>query len=459
MAVNAMTQTRDQFDTKQQPWRPDSWRDRQAVQQPPYSDLAAVETVLAELRHYPPLVVPAEVEHLKRQIATAGRGEAFILQGGNCAERFIDCQAEPIANKLKVLLQMSVILTYGVRKPVVRIGRIAGQYAKPRSSDFENVDGMELPSYRGDAVNCVEPDPAGRQPDPDRLRQAYFFAATTLNHLRALIDGGFADLHHPDNWDLKSFEGTRNWAEYRDVVERIMDAISFMESFGGVKSESLGRVDIYTSHEGLLLGLEESFTRQDGSSGRYYNLGAHMLWIGARTRQLDGAHVEYYRGIANPIGVKVDPKCSPDELVELTRVLNPNNEPGRLSLVTRVGADRVHDVLPPLVRAVQESGAIVTWSCDPMHGNTVSVESGRKTRDFSVVLEELRRTFLVHKQCGSYLAGVHFELTGDDVTECIGGSERITSTDLDRRYETYCDPRLNCSQSLEMAFLIARMLQ
>jgi 3-deoxy-7-phosphoheptulonate synthase len=440
-------------------WAPDSWRQRVAQQQPEYPDPAVCEEVLASLRNYPPLVSVGEVENLKHRLAQAGRGEAFILQGGNCAERFIDCRADSIANKLKILLQMSVILTYGVRQPVVRIGRFAGQYSKPRSSDVEVIDGRSLPAYRGDAVNSVEPTVQARTPDPQRLTSSYFFAAATLNHVRALIDGGFADLRHPYIWNLSSIERSRNWAEYKSVLDRILDAIQFMESFGGARSDVLGRVDFFTSHEGLLLGYEEALTRKDPDSERYYNLGAHMLWLGMRTRQLDGAHIEYLRGIANPIGIKIDAGCTQEEIVGLLETLNPANEEGRITLITRMGAPRVEERLPPLIEVVSRANCRAAWSCDPMHGNTVTLEGGRKTRDFSVILDELQRTFRVHQEHGSRLAGVHFELTADDVTECIGGAADLTSTDLGRRYETYCDPRLNCSQSLEMAFLIARLLQ
>ena len=440
-------------------WAPDSWRRRPAQQQPQYPDAPALERALEQIRGLPPLVAAGEIENLKRRLVAAGRGEAFILQGGNCAERFVDCREEAIANKLRILLQMSVILTYGVRKPVIRIGRIAGQYAKPRSSDFEMAGGQSLPSYRGDAVNSVEPDPQARVPDPSRLLSSYFHSATTLNHVRALIDGGFADLHHPYTWNLRSIEKSRNWPDYKDVLDRILDAIGFMESFGGARAEVLGRVDFFTSHEGLLLGYEEALTRCDADSGKHYNLGAHILWIGARTRQRDGAHVEYFRGIANPIGVKIDPSCGAGELAESIEALNPSNEEGRLTLITRLGAGRVETALPPLIRAVKQSGRAVVWSCDPMHGNTVTVEGGLKTRDFSVILDELTRTFHIHKEEGSHLAGVHFELTAEDVTECVGGAGELTREDLARRYETYCDPRLNDAQSLEMAFLIARLLK
>lgn len=440
------------------PWSPQSWHAYRAMQQPQYPDAEALEHELSRLRDYPPLVVPGEIEKLKAELAAAARGRAFVLQGGHCAERFIDCRGEAIVNQLKILLQMSVILTYGVRKPVVRIGRMAGQYAKPRSADTELVQGLPLPVYRGDNVNAVEPEASGRVADPHRLVSSYFIAATTLNHVRAMIDGGFADLHYPYNWNLYSIERGRNWPQYKEVVERILDAIHFMESFGGVDPQTLGRVEFYCSHEGLILGYEEAMTRRDDKSGRFYNLGAHMLWIGQRTRQLDGAHVEFFRGLANPIGIKLGPDVSADEVLALTERLNPDNEEGRLTLITRMGVKRVEKVLPPILKAVKQSGRPVVWSCDPMHGNTQIIE-GIKTRDFQVILQELEITFRLHREAGTNLAGVHFELTGDDVTECTGGAEDLTHADLSRRYETYCDPRLNYSQSLEMAFLIAHLLK
>jgi 3-deoxy-7-phosphoheptulonate synthase len=441
------------------PWSPDSWRGFPARQQPAYEDSYALARDLEKVRSYPPIVGPGEIEGLKARLAEAARGRAFLLQGGNCAERFIDCNAESIANQLKILLQMSVILTYGARRPVIRVGRIAGQYAKPRSNDAEEVDGVTLPTYRGDAVNAIEPDLRGRAPDPSRLLSCYFHSVATLNHIRALIESGFADLRRPYSWNLQSMQQGRNWDEYRGVVDRILDAIHFMESFGGARTEALGKADFFTSHEGLLLGYEQALTRHDPVANRWYNAGAHMLWIGVRTGNLDGAHLEYFRGIGNPIGVKVDARATPESLLSILEVLNPAGEEGKVTFITRMGAHRVEEALPPLVRAVTRSGHPVGWSCDPMHGNTVILENGRKTRDFSVILDELTRSFRICREQGSILSGVHFELTPDDVTECVGGSTVVTNADLERRYETYCDPRLNDSQSLEMAFLIARLMQ
>jgi 3-deoxy-7-phosphoheptulonate synthase len=443
----------------QKDWKPDSWRTLEAFQQPDYEDPGRLVEVLDRLRGYPPIVVADEIEDLKERIAKAGRAEAFILQGGNCAERFLDCNHESIANKLRILLQMSVILTYGVRKPVVRIGRLAGQYAKPRTESFETIDGKRIFSYRGDAVHSVEATESARRPDPTRLLDSYFHSVATLNHVRALTVSGFADLHDPHNWDLASVKKSEKWIPYKQIVDRILDAIGFMESFGGVRSDALGRIDLFSSHEGLLLGYEEALTRFNEKSGRYYNQGAHMLWLGKRTRSIDCGHVEYFRGIANPIGVKIDADCPPDELRALIEALNPDDEEGRLTLITRLGAERVEEALPNLIRAAKKTGRHVVWSCDPMHGNTVKVNGGVKTRDFDVILKELETSFQIHCAEGSHLAGVHFELTAEDVTECVGGAMELTEADLSRKYETYCDPRLNSSQSLEMAFLIARLVK
>lgn len=428
------------------------------MQQPVYDDVYEVSHVLRELRTYPPLVFTGEIERLKQRIAQAGEGRGFILQGGYCAERFVDCRAEVIANQLRVLLQMSVILTHGARQPVIRIGRIAGQYAKPRSSAVERVNGRELPSYRGDIVHDIAASEEARRPDPWRMLQAYQRAALTLNYIRALIDGGFADLHDPYKWNLRAIQRAREWPEYRETVEQILDAIHFMESFGGVQPERLGRVEFYVSHEGLLLPYEEALTHWDAGSRRYYNMGAHMLWLGNRTRAVDGAHVEYLRGIGNPLGVKVDATCSGDELVALLTRLNPRRERGRVTVITRLGRGCAQEVVPRLVRAVVRAKQPVTWCCDPMHGNT-RVVRGRKTRAFRDILAEVRETFAAHVAAGSRLAGLHFELTGEDVTECTGGAAGVTPEDLSRNYQSYCDPRLNCAQSLEMAFVLTKLLK
>jgi len=437
------------------PWHPLRWQKFPAAYQPTYVDGAAYAGALERLAGLPPIVFPGEVEVLKSQIAEAAQGRRFILHGGDCVERFIDCNPTTITNKLKILLQMSVVLSHAARRPVVRIGRIAGQYFKPRSSETEVIDGQTVLTYRGDTVNGFAPEQ--REPDPGRLVDGYFHATATLNYIRSMIDGGFADLHHPYTWNLNSIERSEKWEEYRAIVESILDAIHFMESFGGANAESLGRVEFFTSHEGLHLGYESALTRAE--KDRFYNLGAHLLWIGDRTRAIDGAHVDYFRGISNPMAVKLSAHAGPSEVIELCRILNPGNEPGRLSLITRLGASSVGTALPPLVKAVQDEGAAVAWMCDPMHGNTVTTASDRKTRRFTDVLNELSETYEIHESNGSTLAGVHFELTGEDVTECVGGTVNLEESDLPLNYQTYCDPRLNYAQSMEMAFLISGLLR
>ncbi len=438
-------------------WSPKSWRSRPIKQQPHYEDAAKLEQVLSEVGRLPSLVFFGEVEKLKKHMAQAGRGELFILQGGDCAERFQDCNPEAISSKLKILLQMSVVLCYGIRKPIIRIGRIAGQYAKPRSQDSELVDGQEMPVYRGDIINSFEPNMSARQPDPQRIKQASLFSSATLNFIRALTQGGFADLHHPHNWDLSFMHRAPQRAEYERIVGNIRDAIVFMESLGS-REERLASVEFYTSHEGLLLSLEETLTHFVPEAGRYYNLGAHMLWIGDRTRQLDGAHIEYFRGIANPLGLKVGPSSDPREIMQIVERLNPSNEEGKITLITRYGQGKVATYLPKLIEAVKASKRSVVWSVDPMHGNATKTKDGTKTRDFDAILSEIKESYDVMRKLGIPLGGIHFELTGQDVSECIGGSSGITVDQLERNYETYCDPRLNYSQSLEMAFLLSNML-
>lgn len=405
----------------------------------------------------PPLVHHGEVNTLRAHLAQAAKGEAFLLQGGDCAEQFSDCRKSTVESKLKILLQMSLVLTWGARIPVIRMGRMAGQYAKPRSKDTETIDGLELPSYRGDNINSSAPKADERAADPQRLLQAYFHSAATLNYTRALVDGGFADLHHPQHWDLGFVRSSTNRAEYEDIVSRIRDAIDFVESTGVRSTTSLKMVELFCSHEGLLLDYEEAMT--ENVAEKWYNLGAHSLWIGDRTRQLDGAHVEYFRGLENPIGIKAGPSMNPSELVELITRLEPANQPGRITIITRLGADIVAESLPPLIKAVSEAGRVVTWVCDPMHGNTISTSEGLKTRDYDAVLSELEEAFKTHATCGSHLGGVHFEMTGEDVTECTGGPQELSVADLSRSYETHCDPRLNYSQSLELALRIAQRLQ
>jgi len=440
-------------------WSPTSWRSRPIQQQPTYQNHDELARSLTTIASYPPLVFVGEVENLRRQLAEASQGRRFILQGGDCAERFQDCNPEAITSKLKILLQMSVVLSYGARQPVIRIGRIAGQYAKPRSSDTETVDGVSIPVFRGDNINSFEPDPEGRRPDPRRLTQSYYAASMTLNYVRAMITGGFADLHHPENWNLSFVGKSAHRQRYEQVVANIRDAVAFMESFGGVREETLGSVDFFTSHEGLLLGFEEAMTRYVPHLGRYYNLGAHMLWIGDRTRSIDGAHIEYFRGIANPVGIKWGPSADPAEMVKIIKALDPKNEPGRITIITRFGASQVDKCLPAAIDAVRQAGLNVLWSSDPMHGNVIKTKNGIKTRDFDAIMAELTACFQGHRKHGSRLGGVHFELTGEDVTECTGGAEGIGEGDLSRNYETFCDPRLNYSQSLEMAFVIANIMQ
>ncbi len=430
-----------------------------AAHQIKYRDTVLYNQVLGNLKIQPPLVFPGELHKLRKQIAQAGRGGRFIIHGGDCVERFKDCNEDTITNKIKILLQMSTILSHALRKPVLRLGRIAGQFFKPRSLDTEEIQGRKIITYRGDTVNSFSPDPDFRNPDPERLLQGYFNAAATLNYIRAMINGGFTDLHHPYNWNLYSIENTEKWSEYSRIVEQILDAIHFMESIGGVQAEGLNRIEFYTSHEGLHLGFEESMTRKERDTGAYYNAGAHMLWIGERTRNPGGAHLEYFRGISNPVGIKISSKIDPDELEDLIHVLNPENTPGRITLITRMGISRVDDYLPPLVEKVGRSRKFVTWSCDPMHGNTVSTDNNVKTRRFDDILKEVTRTHEIHSRLGSVFGGVHFELTGEEVTECIGGAVKISESDLSVNYQSYCDPRLNYAQSMEMAFLLSRLMK
>ena len=443
------------MDTKfTHPWKPDSWRSRVAGQQPLYPDTAAAERVLAEISRLPPLVTWGEVDKLRRQLAEAQRGERFVLQGGDCAESFDDCTGEPIANKLKILLQMSLVLVHGLKKRVIRVGRLAGQYAKPRSADTETRGSLTLPSYRGDLINRAAFTLAERTPDPVLMLRGYEHAALTLNYVRAMVDGGFADLHHPEYWDLDFVRNSPLEAEYRRIVQSIVDSLSFMETISGQTLAESGRIDLFTSHEGLHLLYEQAQTQFVHEAGRWYNLAAHFPWIGMRTAELSGAHVEYFRGIANPVAVKIGPAMTPEALTELMRALNPDDEPGRLTLIHRFGAKLIAEKLPPLVEAVRRSGRQALWICDPMHGNTESTSNGLKTRRFENILSELESAFALHEKLGSQLGGVHFELTGDDVTECTGGARGLTETDLERAYKSQVDPRLNYEQALEMAMRI-----
>ncbi|SET29139.1 class II 3-deoxy-7-phosphoheptulonate synthase [Oceanicella actignis] len=443
------------------PWTKDGWRARKALQMPEYPDPARLAEVERKLAGYPPLVFAGEARALKAKLAEVAQGRAFLLQGGDCAESFAEFSADNIRDTFRVLLQMAVVLTFGAKRPVVKVGRMAGQFAKPRSSPTELVDGVELPSYRGDIINDMAPTPEARTPDPERMLQAYLQSASTLNLLRAFSQGGFADIHRVHAWNLGFASGTPGSERYQALAARISDALDFMTAAGvnPDNSERMKRVDFYTSHEALLLPYEEALTRVDSITGKPVAGSGHMLWIGDRTRQPDGAHVEFCRGVINPIGLKCGPSLSPDELLRLIDILNPQNEPGRLTLIARFGAGRVAEHLPGLIRAVEREGRQVVWSCDPMHGNTIKSESGYKTRPFDAVLQEVREFFAIHKAEGTHAGGVHFEMTGRDVTECTGGLREVTDADLSDRYHTACDPRLNAAQALELAFLIAEQLE
>jgi 3-deoxy-7-phosphoheptulonate synthase len=437
-------------------WAPDTWRARPALQMPTYPDAVALDAALGELRSLPPLVTSWEIFALKRQLAEAQEGKRFLLQGGDCAESFSDCESGLISNRLKVLLQMSLVLVHGLRLPVVRVGRFAGQYAKPRSTDTETRDGVTLPSYRGDLVNQPEFTAQARVPDPRRMIKAHARSAMTMNFVRALIDGGFADLHHPEYWNLSWVGYSPLAAEYQDMVRSIGDAVRFMETLSGSEVHNLNRIDFYTSHEALLLPYEESLTREVPRQWGWFNLSTHYPWIGMRTAAIDGAHVEYLRGVRNPIAIKVGPSVTADQLLRLVDVLNPEDEPGRLTFIHRMGAAQIADKLPPLLEAMRRDGRRVLWVCDPMHGNTESTANGYKTRRFDNVRSEVEQSFDLHAAAGTRLGGVHLELTGEDVTECTGGARELTEADLERAYRSTVDPRLNYEQSLEIAMSIMR---
>ena len=440
-------------------WQKGTWRNKPRIQMPDYTDQDALHAVEAQLSKYPPLVFAGEARMLKKQLAAAGRGDAVLLQGGDCAEACDQFSADSIRDTFKVMLQMAVVLTYGAKVPVVKVGRMAGQFAKPRSAPTETVDGVELPSYRGDIINDLAFTPESRIPDPKRMLQAYTQAAATLNLLRAFSQGGYADIHQVHSWTL-GFTDSDETARYSDMANRISDTLDFMKA-AGLDSENthdLRKVDFFTSHESLLLEYEEALCRMDSTSGKWVAGSGHMIWIGDRTRQPDGAHVEFVRGVLNPIGLKCGPTTTAEDLKVLMQKLNPENEEGRLTLIARFGAGKVAEHLPRLIQAVQEAGANVTWVCDPMHGNTVKSSTGYKTRPFDSVLKEVREFFAVHKAEGTVPGGVHFEMTGQDVTECTGGVYAVSDENLSDRYHTACDPRLNASQSLELAFLVAEEL-
>lgn len=442
-------------------WSPDSWREKEAKQLPTYDDELALAGVEQELRRMPPLVFAGEARSLREDLAKVGRGEAFLLQGGDCAESFAEFSAENIRDTFRVMLQMAIVMTFAGSMPVVKLGRVAGQFAKPRSSDYEEVDGKKLPSYRGDIINGLEFEEKTRKPDPKRIMQAYNQSSATLNLLRAFAKGGYADLRQVNRWNLGYIKDSPLADRYRDMAIRIQEAIQFMEACGvtAEKVPVLKETSFYTSHEALLLPYEEAMTRVDSTTGKWYDTSGHFLWIGARTGQLDGAQVEFVRGVWNPIGLKVGPDLAADDLKKLCRKLNPLNEYGRLTLISRMGAGKVKDKLPALIDAVKEEGFNVVWSCDPMHGNTVKSDSGYKTRRFDDVLSEVKGFFEVHRDKGTHAGGIHIEMTGQNVTECTGGQFNIKDTDLSDRYHTHCDPRLNANQALEMAFLVAEEMK
>lgn len=441
-------------------WTPDSWRKFPAAQMPNYPDATKLKEVEDRLYLAPPLVFAGEARTLKQSLAEAAYGRAFLLQGGDCAESFSEFNATNIRDSFRVLLQMAVVLTFAASSPVIKIGRMAGQFAKPRSEDLETIDGVTLPSYRGDIVNGIDFTSESRIPDPERLWKAYSQSGLTLNLIRAFASGGYADLHRVQGWTMDFLDASPQGARYADLANRIQDALNFMTACG-IRPDAvraLKEVDFYTSHEMLLLGYEEAMTRVDSTTGDWYDTSAHFIWIGERTRQLDGAHIEFARGISNPIGVKVSQTMTGDELIRLIDILNPDNEPGRLTLITRMGDKNLLEYLPPLLRRVKQEGRHVVWICDAMHGNTIKTSTGYKTRPFNRILAEVTAFFDAHNQEKTHAGGVHFEMTGKDVTECTGGAQNITDEDLSSRYHTHCDPRLNAAQSLELAFLTAEKL-
>jgi 3-deoxy-7-phosphoheptulonate synthase len=442
-------------------WTPDTWRSHPARQLPTYPDAAALAAAESRLRRYPPLVFAGEARRLQAALAAATDGRGFVLQGGDCAEGFADFTADIIRDSFRVLLQMAVVLTFGAGVPVTKIGRMAGQYAKPRSSESEERDGQSLPSYRGDIINGPEFTPEARIPDPRRMESAYFQSAGTLNLLRAFASGGYADLHQVHRWNLGFVARSPLAARYQELAHRIDETLGFMAACGmnNITFPQLHETEFYTSHEALLLPYEQALTRIDSTTGDHYACSAHFLWIGDRTRQSDGAHVEFMRGVKNPIGLKVGPTTEPDDLLRLIDILNPAGTPGRLTLISRMGAEKVTRALPPLLRATRRHGCPVVWLCDPMHGNTITTAARVKTRNFDAILSEVRDFFDVHAGEGSIAGGVHVEMTGQNVTECTGGAQRLSEYDLGARYETFCDPRLNAEQALELAFLVAEELK
>lgn len=443
------------------PWTPSSWRSKTALQQPEYLDQSALVEVEHQLSKLPPLVFAKEAADLRARLARVAEGDAFLLQGGDCAETFAEFSTANIRDTFKVILQMAIVMTYAGRKPVVKVGRMAGQFAKPRSAATEARDGVELPSFRGDIINGADFTAEARSANPQRMLQAYHQSTATLNILRAFAHGGLADLHEVHKWNLGFVANNEQCVQYQRIAHEIRDALEFMEVLGitSDNTPALHATDLYTSHEALLLNYEEALTRRDSLSGNWYNCAAHMLWIGERTRQLDGAHVEYFKGIHNPIGVKVGPSMTGDELLALVDALNPSNDSGRLTLITRMGAETLADKLPALAKVVTEAGRKVVWCCDPMHGNTVKAGNGFKTRSFDAILQEIAHFFAVLQAEGAHPGGVHLEMTGQQVTECVGGAYHVSETDLANCYRTQCDPRLNSDQVLEMAFKVAELLR
>ena len=444
-------------------WKPNSWRNYPVVQMPTYPDESKVNSVEARLSFKPPLVFAGEVQALKKSLALAEKGNAFILQGGDCAESFSQFSANGIRDTFKVLLQMAVILTYGSSIPIIKIGRIAGQFAKPRSSDVEIIDGIELPSYRGDMINDMEFNKTARQPDPQRLIDGYEQSAATLNLIRAFAQGGMANLEKVHEWTLGFLNNTPETDKYREIANRISESLNFMKACGLTSSSvpQLRETDFFTSHEALLLNYEEALTREDTITAEkgWYATSAHLLWVGDRTRQFDHGHIEYLSGIQNPVGIKCGPSLEKDDLIRLLDKVNPNNEPGKVVLICRMGSEKVNEHLPKLIKNIKANGKNVTWCCDPMHGNTIKASNGYKTRRVAEILNEVNNFFLVHKSEGTLPGGVHFEMTGSNVTECLGGANEVKESDLGSRYHTHCDPRLNGSQSLELAFLVSDLIK
>lgn len=442
-------------------WSISSWRDLPIKQQPEYSDQKKLKSVEDDLKSRTTLVHPGEIRELRKRLANVCEGKAFLLQGGDCAESFAEFSEANLRSYFRVILQMTVALMYGAGKPVVKVGRIAGQFSKPRSENTETLDGQTLPSYRGDMINGIEFDTASRIPDPERMLRAYNQSASTLNYLRSLAKGGYASLNNVNKWNQEFALESAQGKLFKDLVDRINESLSFMKAFG-LNPEDVGQIqeaEFFTSHEGLLLNYEEALTRTDQETGKHYDCSAHMLWIGDRTRDLNEAHIEFMRGIENPVGMKVGPSTNPETLIRILDILNPENIPGKVTLITRMGAEKVESLLPPILATVKKEGRNVIWSCDPMHGNTVKSPNGYKTRPFNKILSEVRSVFEIHKSEGTYAGGIHIEMTGQDVTECMGGAQAISEVNLKDRYHTHCDPRLNASQSVELAFLLAEELR